>query len=85
MQSRVNTALQLAHALRRYRRRLGLTQTQAAARVGLLQKTVSALETNPERCQIESLFRLLSALELDLFLDSKPADAVHEDKFPWSP
>ncbi|MHB0854186.1 MAG: helix-turn-helix domain-containing protein [Rectinema subterraneum] len=67
----VTTTHQLAMALKIARKTLGLTQAQAGALVGLLPMTISALENRPESCSIESLFKLLSALNLELSLSPK--------------
>ena len=67
------TAQQLAQVLRGYRRSRRLTQQQAATLGGLLQKTVSSLEVAPQRTSVESLFKLLSALKLELVLRDKEA------------
>lgn len=66
------TTYQLAQVLRGYRKACGLTQREAAARGGLLQKTVWALETAPEKAAVESLFKLLGALNVELVLRAKP-------------
>ena len=71
MRLRATTPDQLAAVLRGQRQLLGLTQTQAGARVGLLQKTVSALESDPSGSSIASLYKLLSALKLDLVLEPR--------------
>ena len=73
---------QMGQALRGRRRSLRLTQKNAAALVGLLPKTVSALELSPERCNVMSLFKLLSALDLELVL--RPKNRAGETEFPWS-
>ena len=67
----IHTAQQLAQALRGQRIAKGLTQKNVGAPVGLLPKTVSKLEATPERSSIESLFKLLSALDLELVLRPK--------------
>jgi HTH-type transcriptional regulator/antitoxin HipB len=67
----VTTTHQLAMALKIARKTLGLTQAQAGALVGLLPKTISALENHPESCSVDSLLRLLSALNLELSLSPK--------------
>jgi HTH-type transcriptional regulator/antitoxin HipB len=64
---------QLGVALRSRRKELGLTQHEAAAQGGLQQKTVSSLENDPQRCTIESLYRLMAALQVELVL--QPRDA----------
>lgn len=68
---RAQTPEQLAVVLRGQRQASKLTQKQAAALVGLLPKTISALESNPERGSVGSLFKLLSALGLELALRPK--------------
>jgi HTH-type transcriptional regulator / antitoxin HipB len=67
------TPYQLAQVLRGYRRSRRLSQKEAAELGGMLQKTVSNLEIAPERTSVESLFRLLSALNLELVLRDKTA------------
>lgn len=66
------TASQLAKVLRGYRKARALTQREAAARGGLLQKTVWALETAPGKSSIDTLYRLLDALEVEMVLRQKP-------------
>jgi HTH-type transcriptional regulator/antitoxin HipB len=66
------TPHQLAQVLRGFRTARGLTQREAAARGGLLQKTISSLETAPEKSSIEILYRLLTALEVELVVREKP-------------
>ena len=67
MQAILN-AEQLGKVLKGYRRDKKLTQTEVGGTVGLLQKTVSKLEREPQTTSIESLFKLLSALELEIML-----------------
>ncbi len=64
----IRTPGQLAMVLNGYRKKLKLTQKQAAENVGLFPKTISALENCPDRSSIASLFKLLSALGLELVL-----------------
>ncbi len=71
MQTTVFTLKQLATVLKARRKALKLTQKDVAALVGLLPKTVSALETDPGRCSVESLRLLLVALKLELTLSPK--------------
>jgi HTH-type transcriptional regulator/antitoxin HipB len=70
----ISTADQLSHALRSARRTRALSQDGAGRLVGLLPKTISALENQPGSATIESLLKLLSALELELVLVPKGAD-----------
>ena len=65
------TPAQLAQVLRGFRKAARLAQREVATRGGLLQKTVSALESDPSSSSVETLYRLLSALSIELVLRSK--------------
>lgn len=73
MDNPVRTPDQLGHVLKGQRKSKQLTQEKAAGMVGLLPKTVSRLELDTKTASIESLFKLLSALQLELVIRSKPA------------
>ncbi|MBI4005202.1 MAG: helix-turn-helix domain-containing protein [Gammaproteobacteria bacterium] len=83
MENSIYTAGQLGKVLRGRRKSLKLSQTAAAKIVGLLPKTISGLETTPERSSVESLFKLLSALELELVLRPKPFVKGKESRSKW--
>ena len=67
---------QLGKVLRGQRKLQMLTQKDAAQAVGLLPKTVSRLELATETATIESLFKLLSALQLELVVRSKSQEST---------
>lgn len=67
------TPAQLGAVLRGYRRQRGLTQEQLAARVGLGQKAISVAETHADRIGVQSLFRILAALNVDLVIRDRTA------------
>ena len=69
----IRTPSQLSSLLKSVRVERRLTQSVAAAKVGLRQKTISLLESDIERSTVGSLFRLLSALDLELVLRDKSA------------
>lgn len=77
------TPEQLACVLRGQRQTSKLTQKQAAALVGLLPKTISALESDPERASLGSLFKLLSALGLELVLQPKVGAKPSTSQSEW--
>jgi HTH-type transcriptional regulator/antitoxin HipB len=62
---------ELALAVIDQRKKLGLSQTEVANLVGLKQKTISAFENKPESTQLDTLFRILSAVGLDLTASTK--------------
>lgn len=71
MEYHIHTPSQLAAALKSSRKTRGTTQQLVASQVGLLPKTVSALENSPDTSSIDSLFKLLSALGLEIVLKAK--------------
>ncbi len=78
MKYSINTAKQLGSALRARRKIMGLTQSAAGENVGLIPKTVSALENHTEKTTVESLFKLLSALNLNIqLLSNEPESPTH--------
>ncbi len=75
MNTTAHTPKQLGQLLRGQRKSQKLTQKETADVVGLLPKTVSKLELASETATIESLFKLLSALQLELVLRSKSQES----------
>lgn len=67
----ISTQSQLSNALRNVRKARLLSQDGAGKLVGLLPKTISALENRPGSVSIDSLLKLLSALDLELVLAPK--------------
>ncbi|GKW49744.1 helix-turn-helix domain-containing protein [Halomonas sp. NCCP-2165] len=74
----------LAQSLKNARRDRHLTQQATAELIGIKQATVSSIENHPERSRIETLFKLLSALELELHLSERAsADDATSDDHSW--
>jgi HTH-type transcriptional regulator / antitoxin HipB len=71
------TPAQLGPILRSIRNELGLTQQDAGAKVGLKQSTVSAIESDSSRTSVDSLYKLLSALGLELVVRDKSSGHGH--------
>ncbi len=67
---KVTSGKQLSACLKDARRLQKLSQGKVANKVGLRQDTVSSFEINPESTKLETLFKILAALELAL--DIKP-------------
>ena len=70
------TPEQLGPILKSCRAQRGLTQQAAGAKVGLKQGTVSAIEAEAARTSVGSLYKLLSALGLELVIRNKQADGT---------
>ena len=77
------TPKQLGDALRRHRTHLGLSQSQAAAKAGLRQATISQIENGHDATKIETICVLLAALDLELMVAprSKGSSQDIEDIF----
>lgn len=70
----IHTPKQLGQVLKGQRKSQQLTQQEAAKTVGLLPKTISRLELDTKTATVESLFKLLSALQLELVIRSKATE-----------
>jgi len=57
--------------LRDRRKQLGLSQGEVGKRVGLDQKKISLIENGNPNSRVDTLFRLLSALEVGLIFQPK--------------
>lgn len=68
---RLNTPQILAAVICDQRKAQQLTQKETADRVGIKQATISGFENNPDQCKVETLFKLLSALDLELHITRK--------------
>ncbi|MBX9585844.1 MAG: helix-turn-helix domain-containing protein [Gammaproteobacteria bacterium] len=72
MEQLVTTSEALGHALKRARRLRGLNQTDAGQPFNLSQRTVSTLEQGAPGTRLETLFRMLAALDLEIVVCTKP-------------
>jgi HTH-type transcriptional regulator/antitoxin HipB len=61
------TPLQLGNCMREQRRKLGLSQEELAAKIGVRQRTVSDIETSA-RVRLDTVLRALAALNLELVI-----------------
>jgi HTH-type transcriptional regulator/antitoxin HipB len=67
----VRTPQQLPMLLQSFRKSAGLTQAEVAARLGVTQQTLSALERNAETVSTGRLMKLLAILEVELVLQKR--------------
>jgi len=63
---KITSAKQLANALQDTRKTKALSQTDVAKQVGIRQDTVSKFELNPDSTKLDTLFKMLAALNLEL-------------------
>lgn len=77
----VHSPKELALLIVSQRKKLKLSQAEVGKLVGLKQQTISEFEIRPESTQIDTLFRILSALNLDIQLLTK--DKIPAIKTKW--
>jgi len=63
---RITSPEALAAAIKNARHSQNISQQATGAKVGVKQATVSGFENHPEGTRMETLFKLLSALNLEL-------------------
>ncbi|MCW8407876.1 helix-turn-helix domain-containing protein [Legionella sp. PATHC035] len=77
----IHSPQELALLIKNQRKKLKLSQAEVADLVGLKQKTISAIENNPENMRLSTLFRILSALSLDFKASTKGEQTTTN---PWN-
>ena len=63
---------QLANYLKLVRNQNNWSQAEVAKRIGVKQSTLSNFENDPERCQIQTVFKILQALGLTMNIMPNP-------------
>jgi HTH-type transcriptional regulator/antitoxin HipB len=69
---------ELAQLVIKQRKKLKLSQAAIADLVGLKQKTISAFENKPEGTKLDTLFLILSAVQLDIRVAAKKSNETAE-------
>jgi HTH-type transcriptional regulator/antitoxin HipB len=83
MQKKIISPESLGFALREERRKKGLNQTELGRSVGVDQTTVSKVEQGKPGTRLDTLFRLLSALDLELILQPKGVSSSTTNEEDW--
>ncbi len=78
---KVTSPASLASTVRDQRTLNKLSQVKAAERVGIKQTTVSDFENKPESTKLETLFKILSSLDLELHVVKR--GATPDEKNVW--
>lgn len=76
-------AYQLSVHLKDVRLTKKLSQSKVAQKVGIRQDTVSNFELNPNSTKLETFFKLLSALNLEMEIHPKDAKNNLVHKSEW--
>lgn len=75
----IRSPKELALLVTNERKKRKLTQADVGKKVGLKQQTVSDFELNPEGTKLNTLFHILSAVNLDIKILAKD----EKTKTPW--
>lgn len=78
---KVTNAKQLSTCLKDARLNAQLSQSKVASKVGIRQDTVSSFELNPDSTKLETLFKILSALNLELDIKVRNPQLVDEQEW----
>lgn len=68
------TPQMLAHAVKKYRKQQQKSQTEIAYLANIKQATVSVFKNDPTGTKIDTLFNILTALDLELVVQPRPKD-----------
>lgn len=81
---KITSPEQLAIFLKDARKKEKLPQDQLAEKVGLRQETISKFENSPAKTQVETLFKILSAMNMELHLEKRSeSSATQAWKEEW--
>lgn len=76
----IHSPKDLARYYRDQRKQRSISQTAVAEEVAVRQDTVSKFENKPDNVRLDTLFRLLSALDLEVHLVPKGGLASKDNK-----
>ena len=75
----ITSSKTLGLVLRKYRREQGLTQTQVGKKFNIRQASISKIESGTAGVHIDTLFRLMSALNLEMHMKCRNSASLDED------
>lgn len=70
---------QIGNAIRRARKRLGMSQSALGEKAGLRQETVSLIENGNPATKLETILAVLSALNLELRINERTKQTMFVD------
>jgi HTH-type transcriptional regulator/antitoxin HipB len=84
MTTPIRTTGQLGPVLRSLRKARGWSQAELGRRVGLSQERISAIESRPEKVNLDTLLTLAMALDAELSIGARsPAATAPETGEQW--
>ena len=78
MKTQTTSPQSLGLILRAARKRKGLSQTEAGKSVGIDQPTLSKIERGESNARLDTLFRLLAALDMELIIKPRETSSTTE-------
>nr|WP_320115085.1 helix-turn-helix transcriptional regulator [uncultured Desulfuromonas sp.] len=78
MRTKSTSPQSLGLILRAARKRKGLSQTEAGKSVGIDQPTLSKIERGESNARLDTLFRLLAALDMELIIKPRETSSATE-------
>lgn len=76
MRTPIRTSGQLGPVLRSLRKARGWSQAELGRRVGLSQERISAIESRPEKVNLDTLMTLAMALDAELSIGARAQPAT---------
>ncbi|AVT60966.1 MULTISPECIES: helix-turn-helix domain-containing protein [Pectobacterium] len=76
---KVTNSKQLSSYLKDVRITQKLSQGKVASKVGIRQDTVSSFEQHPDSTKLETFFKILSALNLELTVTPRNVDTANNE------
>lgn len=74
---------QLSTFVKEYRTKQSLTQADVAKLVGIRVATVSNFENRPETCKLETVFKIMAALNLKIDIATR-SETPTKDSAQWN-
>lgn len=71
---------QLSNLIKEHRKKTGLTQKEVSDLIGIRPATVSDFENKAESSKLETLFKILAALNLQLDVSSRDSNEHKENQ-----
>lgn len=78
----INLPSDAGSIIRDARKRKGLTQKQLALKVGIQQRTISVIETDPSNTSLKKVVKICKALGLALSV-GQPDSILSSDEVEW--
>ncbi|RUO76335.1 type II toxin-antitoxin system antitoxin HipB [Pseudidiomarina taiwanensis] len=74
---------QLSTFIKEHRKKHGITQAEIAKLVGIRVATISDFENKPESCKLETFFKILAALNLQIGVTTRD-HASNDQQNQWT-